>query len=87
MPKENARESSLLVARVLKNTEDRIRRGRERSCSGKAACLIIFPVFVFAIDNRIQGDAFNLADGLKHVQDWASICFSPQFAKSHALTA
>jgi len=47
----------------------------------------IFPVFVFAIDDRVKGDKFELADGLKHVQDWASICFSSQFAKNHTLTS
>jgi hypothetical protein len=47
----------------------------------------IFPIFVFAIDDRVQGDTFDLSGGLKHVRDWACICFSLQFARSRALTS
>jgi len=46
----------------------------------------IFSVFVFAVDDRVQGDTLDLSEGLKHVQDWASICFSHEFAASQVST-
>ncbi len=47
----------------------------------------IFPVFVFEVDDRVQGDMLDLREGLTKVQDWSCICFSEEFAKSRALAA